>query len=274
MVVGLDERLVEAARAYIARGWVPIALGADGDGKPKRPLAKNWQELTCEGVEVRRQGWRSAIGIGVLCGRGSGNLAVLDIDDASLAAAIFSSLARSHARFRWVWTGRNNGHLYFREAEPSPATRFKVPWEGRQVTVEFRTTGNQVAAPPTPGYVLAREEEPTECKNIREAWNAIAHNFGLDVALPSGGRAGYPAPWEERVTEGQRNDSLFIEACRLAAARMPMEQAERIILARISLNYNGHLSEREVRATIHSAYRKAWAKARALTEEFADELAI
>lgn len=139
--------------------------------------------------------------------------------------------------------------------------------------MEFRTTGNQVAAPPTPGYILAREEEPTECKTIREAWNAIAHNFGLDIKTDTS-LSGYPAPWSDRVNDGERNNSLFIECCRLAAARMPMEQCLSIMLARISLSYNGHLNEREVRATVHSAYRKAWAKTRALTEEFADELVV
>lgn len=253
--------LIDAARVYIKRGWCPIALGPDADGRPKRPLFKEWQTLTPNDERTRKQGWKNATGIGLLCGPNSGNLAVIDIDDVELAAALFAKLAVGKKPFRWVWTGRNRGHLYVREQEPSKGRVWRGTWEGREVGGELRCQGQQVAAPCTPGYILAADNPPQAVETVQKAWDAICLAMGI-VPKENEGGGNYPPAWQETVVDGTRNDSLFVEACKLAAVRMPIERALELLRVNIELHYqNGRqMAWHEVEASIRSAYRKAWPK--------------
>lgn len=255
--------LIDAARAYIKRGWTPIALGPDAEGRPKRPLAGQWESLRPLDERTRKQGWRSAIGIGLLCGPNSNNLAVIDIDDVELAAAVFAKLARGHQPFRWVWTGRNRGHLYVREQEPSEGGQvWRGTWEGRAVGGELRCKGQQVAAPPSPGYVLAQEQEPQAVENVRVAFDAICLAMGIEPMGHGSVGANYPPAWQDTVRDGTRNDSLFVEACKLAAVRMPVERAVELLRANIERHYErgDQVADREFEATVRSAYQRAWPK--------------
>lgn len=254
--------IVDAARQYISRGWTPIALGLDTEGRPKRPIAEGWQSLRPNDERTRKQGWRNAVGIGILCGPASNNLAVIDIDDVELAAAVFAKLVRSHKPFRWCWTGRNRGHLYVREQEPSEGGKvWRGMWEGREVGGELRCKGQQVAAPPTPGYVLAQEQPPQAVENVRKAFDGICLAMGI-VPIEHTGSGNYPPAWQDTVRDGTRNDSLFVEACKLAAVRMPFERAVELLRLNVELHYDdGHqMSDREFAATVRSAYQKAWPK--------------
>lgn len=258
----MEEDIIRAAKSYLARGWVPIALGPDQDGRPKKPIAHGWQKLTLHSPKVRQQGWEKAIGVGILCGEASGNMAVIDIDDDGLAAAVFARLARSHKPFRWVWTIRGRGHLYVKEEESGPGMFRLVRFEGRDVNIELRRNGQQVAAPPTPGYVLAREEEPTACRSVIEVFEAMCRSFGLEPLERAGERSGgpgYPSPWQETVPEGQRNNALFVEAARLADAGMPFREALELLLLRCEKSYDQAtpFPRREIEATVRSAYRHA-----------------
>ena len=254
--------LVAAARAYIRNGFTPIALGLDAEGRPKKPIADGWQTLRPNDERTRKQGWKTAVGIGILCGPASSNLAVIDIDDVELAAAVFAKLARSHKPFRWCWTGRNRGHLYVREQEPSEGGKvWRGIWEGREVGGELRCRGQQVAAPPTPGYVLAREEAPQAVENVRKAFDAICLAMGITPIENTGG-GNYPPAWQDTVRDGTRNDSLYVEACKLAAVRMPFERAVELLRLNVEIHYeDGHqMSDKEFRDTVRSAYQKAWPK--------------
>lgn len=268
----MNSAITDAARAYIRRGWTPIALGPDADGRPKRPLYRGWQNLHPNDERTRKQGWKDAIGIGILCGPHSGNLAVIDIDDEDLAAAVFAKLVLGHKPFRWVWTGRRRGHLYVREQIPTEHGRvWSGTWEGREVRGELRCKGQQVAAPPTPGYILASDQPPQAVESVGEAWKAVCMAMGI---LQKEAQSNYPLPWREQVENGTRNDSLFIEACKLAAVRMPLERALQILSLNSELTYSGLLDKVEFEATVQSAYKKAYPRVAgpALSERYRREL--
>jgi len=260
--------LTDAARQYIQRGWVPVALGPDPDGRPKRPLFKDWQTLHPNDERTRQQGWKRATGIGILCGPNSGNLVVIDSDDVDLAAAVFAKFARSGKPFRWAWTGRNRGHLYLREQEPSAGKVWrgiwryqdeKKNWQEKEVHGELRCRGQQVAAPPTPGYILAAECPPQPVETVQKAWDAICLALGITPIKQEGG-GNYPPAWQGQVPDGSRNNSLFVEACKLAAVRMPYERAVELLRLNVELHYEAgeKMTRYGFEATIRSAFQKAW----------------
>lgn len=251
-----------AAYEYIKRGWTPIALTLDAEGRPKKPISHGWQRLTPWDPMTRRQGWREALGVGLLCGPNSSNLEVIDIDDEELAAAVFSKLARGHRGARFVWTGRNRGHLYLRVQEPNPHPGpWRGVWNGREVKGELRGRGMQVAAPPTPGYILAADNPPQAVETVQKAWDGICLAMGIIQAKNEGG-GNYPPAWQDTVFNGTRNDSLFVEACKLAAVRMPIERALELLRLNTELHYeDGHkMTDREFVASVRSAYQKAYPK--------------
>lgn len=249
----------QAARNYIDAGWVPVALENDTEGRPKKPIFRDWQNLTLDNPDVRRQGWSKATGVGVACGPQSNNLAVIDIDDQELALEIFFKLARSKQPFRWVWTIRKRGHLYVYERIPSKIgetqRNHRCMWKGREVLIETRIAGAQVAAPGTPGYVLTRDVPPQTVDDVTAAFHAICLATGLEPVEGSEGR-NYPEPWQDMVGEGSRNDTLFIEACRLAGVKIPEERAVELLTANVGSHYSGYISPIEIRRTVHSAYRR------------------
>lgn len=246
----------DIARQFIDRGWTPVALGLDAAGKRKRPLAPSWQNLTRE--TALNQPWRGSKGIGILCGPASKNLAVIDLDDLRLAADTMEYFARlkPKVQFRFVWTGSYRGHFYVYEREPSASRRYKVRYKGKEVGVELRCAGNQVAAPPTPGYVLAKDWEPQTVDNVNAAWVLIERVLGVERIETGGGAAGYPRAWDD-IKPGDRNNQVYVDAHQLCRAGMPEQEAERLLTLRFGPEFGKDFGEHEVRRTVQSAYTKA-----------------
>lgn len=251
---------VEAARAYFDRGWTTIPLMLDDNGLPKRPFSNGWQGTPHEWRAIESLPWDRARGLGIVLGPVSDNLAVIDIDDDVFATFLLDTLLAAKAeRFYYVRTGRNRCHLYFREGQAtSPRTLNGIQWRDRTFGVELKSQGQQVAAPPTPNYhQLGSSPDPTPVGTLAQAWDALIAGFGLTVpgALRSG-TAGYPRAWQESIKEGERNNAVYVESCRLAEAGMPLDSAIATMLARVQTAYEGPVDERGIVATIRSAYRK------------------
>lgn len=245
-----------AERYFNERGWTCIPLINDAEGRPKRPFQPQWQRTPHDWGAIAKLPWEHALGIGIVLGPVSDNLAVIDIDDDALATELLRILTESKARFYYVRTGRNRCHIYFREETPSnPSTFRNQQWRDRSFTVELKARGQQVAAPPTPGYTyLGTRDDPTPVPNIAGAWGAISGT--MHIGAPGAhGTSGYPAPWRPEVPDGERNNTLFVEACRLAEAGMPVESAIDTMVARVRLVYAGTVDERELQRTVRSAYR-------------------
>lgn len=253
--------LAVAAREYAeGRGWVPIALGLDSSGFPKRPLMKGWTSFGPE--DWNRQPWERAQGVGLLLGAPSGNLAAIDVDDIALSDAVWALIIRQHLGCRMVRTARGRLHVYVREEAPSPSRALKLLYDGREVAVELRASKVQVSAPPSPGYSLTGYEEeldaaPVGAPSVAAAWASIAKHLGIEAKpSPAGGGAGFPTPWQPTVVKGDRNRAAYVEARRLCDARMPIEQALDVLRMRFEQNYEGgDIGWQEIELTVRSAYR-------------------
>ena len=198
-----------------------------------------------------------------MLGEASDNLGVLDIDDEPLAAAIIETLTNANASFYGVRTIRNRCHLYFRQGIITDSRTYRhLSWrDSTDFTVELKTGHLQVAAPPTPGYAFCgTSRTPTPVGMLASAWDAIALTMGVETPHSPDGKASsapsnYPRAWQQLVTEGERNNAVFVESCRLAGARMPLDAAIATMLARVMVAYEGQLDERSTAATVRSAYR-------------------
>lgn len=247
----------DAIRAYYQRGWMTIPLINDAQGLPKRPCTDGWQSLKRTVPVIERLPWQQAKGLGIPLGPVSGNLAVLDLDDVELTNEVFARLVRAHVSTRLVFSARKRGHVYMVEAEPSRSTVQRIRYKGREVKVELKAQGTQVAAPPTPNYLVALDRPPMAVPSIRDAWDSIVRQLGVEV-VSAGGGAGYPKPWQPAVKEGERNQTAYVEAHKLREAGMSLEQALDIMRIRWEQVYDkGKQGWAELERTVHSAYHKA-----------------
>ncbi|MEP6988476.1 MAG: bifunctional DNA primase/polymerase, partial [Chloroflexota bacterium] len=134
-----EPELLSAALAYAAFGLSVIPL----DGK--RPALTSWIQYQQEAATSETiQGWNSAgqlHNIGIVCGKVSGNLVVLDLDGAAgypAFAATFPTLAETYTVASGGGVGR---HVYFRteqmllsvKAMKTPIGNLELCGEGRQV---------------------------------------------------------------------------------------------------------------------------------------------
>lgn len=260
----MSSQIETAARSYIKQGWTPIAQGNSPDGRVgRKPLAYKWNTLTLDHPNLRRQGWQSATGIGLVLGKASGGLCALDIDDEDFARAVFSKLARSGMAFRFQWSPSGAGHLFYHEVEPSFGGPRKATWEGKEIHVDLKTNfhgpsgepvGSALTVYPTPGYVWSTQSEPPLVETLEKAWQAVCLAMG---ASPIETRNDYE-PWKEFVGQGERNQSLYTEAKTLAISRMPMERAMTLLKANANESYAGILDSKEFTDTVRSAYRRFW----------------
>ncbi len=260
--------LLDSARAYFDVGWtaIPLGLTPPPEPMPKRPLTQDWPQTPHDWDVIKGLPWQNAVGLGIVLGAASDNLAVIDFDDVGFADELFGKLSLARKSFYGVRTGRNRGHLYFRTGTPTQPHNARYTWQGRSFSVELKGTGQQVAAPPTPGYSLCGPSTvPTPVGTLGEAWEAIAHSMGSGLARVGGetAGAGYGRAWEATVAEGERNNRLFVEGCRLAEAGMPFHEAVSIMVVRVEKDYGGTMSEREVQQTIENAYRRIGNKPKA-----------
>lgn len=256
----------KAANDYYKRNWLSMPLALDGNGFAKRPIVDKWTSLKLDTKTIRALPWHSAYGVGIPLGPVSDNLAVIDIDDQALAGDVFALLVRSHVITRMVWTIRHRIHLYFREETATPPQTFKVTWREREIGIELKGRGQQVAAPPTPGYTLCQDIAPLTVPTIRDAWESIASRLNIIELRPANGGAGYPSPWQPQVHKEERNKSIYVEAHKLREAAMPVDQAIDILRLRWEQAYEkGDMAWHEVERTIRSAYQKAEATATGYT---------
>lgn len=80
------QKVFEIARRYVANGLCVIPIRPDGSKIADLESWKEYQERHTTADELRRWfGHTSRIGIGIVCGKVSGNLEVIDIDDPEIA---------------------------------------------------------------------------------------------------------------------------------------------------------------------------------------------
>lgn len=253
----LTTDFLSSAKDYFDMGWVTTPLRKDPNGYPKVPIEQRWPQTPYEWSRIKEQSWGVADGIGVVLGPASHNLACVDLDDAEAAKLCFLyGPLRDSTRI--VKTARNRCHIYVTEKQPTlSSTSFKVTFDGREIQVELKAKGTQVAAVPSPGYELIGIEQPWALDNVETCWRLIAdHHLGISEEKRT--TAGYPRPWQDLVDEGDRNRSAYVEAHQLREAGVPLASALEIMRIRVEKNYiMAHdMSWGEIERTIRSAYVK------------------
>lgn len=249
--------LINSARDYYDVGWVTTPLRKDPNGYPKIPIERGWQQTPYNWASIKAQRWHHADGIGIVLGPASHNLACVDLDDAEAAGLCFlyGPLREST---RMVKTARNRGHIYVQEKEPTlSSTSFKASFQGREIQVELKAKGTQVAAVPSPGYELIGVEQPWVLDSIETCWRILADHY-LMIENERRTQTGYPRPWKDEVGEGERNRSAYVEAHQLREAGVPLVSALEIMRIRVEKSYiQAHdMSWDEIERTIRSAYTK------------------
>ena len=236
---------------YSTWHWAAMPLVNDPNGFPKRPFVDNWQKLRLPWIDnLYRLPWDRATGIGIILGEASANLAVIDVDDEELAEEAMAFCNNT----RRVSTIRNRGHIYVIEKQPSRSQVLTVQYKGRNVTIELKANGTQVAAPATPGYthVGKSDDYPVEVPTIADAWAVIAEELKIQQPQISKKRI-----WQPKVETESRNNTMYREAHSLREAGLPLDNALRLLKVRWEEDYQAGGQEwREIENTIRSAYRK------------------
>lgn len=246
----------DAAALFAAEGWACHPLRLDENGFAKVAIVPNWQTLTPE--QNTSHDWEHAAGLGIILGANSCNLAVIDIDDQELAADAAAWYLRSHQCPLMVWTARGRLHVYVQEVEePSKTVHRTLLYKGRTVQCELRATGSYVAAPPSPRYTWANRDWEPLYGQIAEQWTKLRLAIGIEAAPQGKAAAGYPKPWQPSVGDGERNNAMFIEACRLKDAGVPYEEALEFLRSRFEEHYEQRgIKWAGLERTIKSAYNR------------------
>lgn len=154
------QTILDVARSYVRAGLGVIPVRADGS---KAPALRTWEEYQ-ERVPTDDElsAWFAPgrpVGIGVVCGVVSGNLAVLDFETADvwdkwLAAVTASPLAAYLPACPVVKTPSGGRHVYCRIAEGwvagGPLARRPKGTAGKGIKSEVRGQGHYVVAPGSP----------------------------------------------------------------------------------------------------------------------------
>ncbi len=145
---------LEAARLYVGRGLSVIPICVDGS---KRPALTSWSEyMRRPPTEAELVEWFSPgkqLGVGIVCGRVSRNLEVMDFDDL-LTWERFKHVATTTRpgcleAIPTVNTPGGGRHLYFFRSIAGPNRKLARDREGKTL-IEVRGEGGMVLAPGCP----------------------------------------------------------------------------------------------------------------------------
>lgn len=147
-----------AARAYVAAGLSVIPIRADGSKAPKldRGEVEQYRERFPTDDELAR--WFAPdkpVGLAVVCGKVSGNLAVLDFETAAawerwLDRVSGTPLAAAVPGMPRVVTPKGGRHLYCRLLEGWAAGAKLAMRSKSETLIEIRGQGHYVLAPGCP----------------------------------------------------------------------------------------------------------------------------
>jgi hypothetical protein len=253
----------DAALAYAEAGVPVFPCVPDG----KRPLTRHGLlDASCDGDEVARW-WRRWPDANVGLATGA-QVEVVDVDRRP-AGSGFVALERARtAGLTDGWAGivrtpSRGVHLYY----PTQPGRSQRSWAEPGAHVDFRGTGGYVLVPPSRvvttdgvrrGYELiavGRDVRPVDAVALRRLLRPPRSPRAVPSRTPARGVDGQRlAAWLASRGEGNRNHALFWAACRYAEQHLPEDDAHQLLGA--AARHAG-LPEREVTATIRSAYRTA-----------------
>lgn len=251
--------------ALLLRSWghIPIPLAA----RTKKPIVDNWPAFPMPSELMLKQ-WILGEGknYGILCGKRSANLCVVDFDD----LAAWENWKRSRA-WQGAWRStltvksRRGVHLYLTlNADALPERKLFLS-DGEQQLGEVLTTGQFVVGPGSihpegavysvlePAYAVHRVESIGELElPLKRTATRTQASIETYSTAPNMARIAGVIAWMAGAQEGARNESLFWSACRLFDDGMGRAEVESSLLP-VALGLG--LEENESLATIRSAER-------------------
>jgi hypothetical protein len=147
--------VVEIAESYAAAGLSILPIKTDGS---KAPAIGKWsalQHTRIPAAEIARR-FAGNVGVGIIGGKISGNLEVVDIDDPALVEPFLASLAEELPHLvgdlTAVETPREGGgrHFYLRCESPPEGNQPLARDEAGNVLIETRGEGGYAVAPGSP----------------------------------------------------------------------------------------------------------------------------
>jgi Bifunctional DNA primase/polymerase, N-terminal len=249
--------LLDWALIYKDMGLCPIPLYRRDDPRDesgnKRPMIAGWQNvrlpddatLECWFCDDRRN-------IGMVCGRVSGNLIVVDFDD---MGAYFDWLESADPPTTLtIDTGGGGVHCYYRLSGEAPGNH-------KLIGGDLRGQGGQVVAPPSVHlsgrrYGL-RDESPIALASLDMLKLPYLIRPSLSAPARQALAVGDPEPIIQALAgaqEGDRNNTLLWCACRLFDQGMGLSQVEStLMLTALQIG----LGRREIKTTIHNAEKQS-----------------
>lgn len=168
------EWALDIAIRYMRAGLSILPIKGDGSKAPALPSWKQFQSHSPSEPELRK--WFASgttHGIGIIGGKVSGGLEILDFDDPSLfepwkEKVLLSSKDELFKRFLIVRTPSEGFHIYYRcPAGVAGNLKLAMDESGRETLIETRGEG---------GYALA-EGSPLECHPDRKPYKAIQGSY-------------------------------------------------------------------------------------------------
>lgn len=183
--------LLKAAWEYQSLGFSVLPIGSRNEHKA--PIAGiTWrhyqEELKRPSPEKVDEWFRNSqtLGIGIMTGKVSGGLEVLDIDTkndptGTILPDIWSFLEEyaGGAGLLIVETRSRGLHIYYRTADPLPSGHLSENEQGKP-TVEIRGAAGYILAPPSQGYTILQgsyDSIPTITEELRESLLAKARSY-------------------------------------------------------------------------------------------------
>ncbi len=166
-----------AAGIYRDRRIAVCALRRDEDGIAKVPVSDFYPRF--RPGDNFGQDWSRADGLGIVLGKPSGNLAVIDVDDIGLSEYLLQCFRSESTPPLMVATARGRLHIYCVEPSPSRPLDLEVRYQSRRCLVQLLATACVAAAPPTPGYTWIDAKAEPYYGTVGAVWNRIAKELGL-----------------------------------------------------------------------------------------------
>ncbi len=214
--------------------------------------------------------------VGIMCGATSANLFVLDCEHPDTFLAHLQQLEKRRIP-RWAVVTARGGHLYFRcrEGEVDNITT------GTLLHAELRGKNGYVLAPPSihpsgleyQWFLREGKEPPTVSiedidwlrdmagKRIQLTYTPNAHSYKIvwkrGMVSPYSNLSKTTKDYLKNghlIPEGTRNNRLFQAACDLIGNDYSTSETENLLMP---LAIGSGLTQREIRATLHSAWGQA-----------------
>ncbi len=209
------ETALEAARRYLARGWVPVPILRGEKG----PHFEGWPIFRPKEAELPRY-FPPGSNIGLLLGERSGGLVDVDLDSPEAIAIAPTFLPKTglvHGR-----ANKARSHYWYLVGPVPKSMRFNAPLDGKCL-VELRSTGQQTLVPPSVHPSAETIQWDLEGEPARLAANTLQSALGRLAAC-----ALIVRRWPE---EGGRHDAAMALGGFLLRHGWTVEDIQRFVIA-------------------------------------------